>query len=60
MSNDENKGMKALWDYVNRLGRPDKRPWVGLTEKEKERLWEKGGDTFLIEKVEALLKERNT
>ena len=36
------------------------RTWVGLTDAEKESLWEKGGNTFLIEKVETLLKEKNT
>ena len=36
------------------------RTWVGLTDAEKESLWERGGNTFLIEKVEALLKEKNT
>ena len=39
---------------------PPQRTWVGLTDAEKESLWEKGGNTFLIEKVEALLKEKNT
>lgn len=34
--------------------------WQGLTEKEKEHLWEKGCNTFFIEKVETLLKEKNT
>lgn len=34
--------------------------WVGLTKKEKEHLWERGCNTFFIEKVETLLKEKNT
>ena len=39
---------------------PPQRTWVGLTDAEKESLWERGGNTFLIEKVEALLKEKNS
>lgn len=34
--------------------------WKGLTKKEKEHLWEKGCNTFFIEKIESLLKEKNT
>lgn len=49
----------TIRDLCNRLEKAQ-RPWVGLTEQEKEHLWERGGNTFLIEKVEALLKEKNT
>ena len=65
MSNDENKGMKALWDYVNRLGRPNKRPWVGLTDEERMELAVQTGAMTadwlpFMEAVEAKLKDKNT
>ena len=50
----------AECDLVIAAGTDIKREWVGLTDAEKESLWERGGNTFLIEKVEALLKEKNS
>jgi hypothetical protein len=52
--------IKRLIGVVGGMALNQKRTWVGLTDAEKEHLWERGGNTFLIEKVEALLKEKNT
>jgi len=64
MSNDENKGMKSLWDYVRSLDRPKKRPWAGLTEYELNREASMSPDYYTFragaEWAEQRLKERNT
>ena len=55
-TNDVPLGWDALYTA------PPQRPWVGLTDEDKQELDEKYGDDYLahLDAVEAKLKEKNT
>jgi len=63
-------GTKEFWGFANApltegtklYTKPQKRTWIGLLDDEKEHIEISGGkaDLTLAEKIEAILKERNT